>query len=123
MESTQAQGQIGDITIIKTIGHGATCKVKQGRLPDGTDVAVKIMKDNMSNEDSTLLKTEVEAMKSISHLNIVNVLRFGDDKYVKTSGKIKQVSIIVLEIAQGGEFFDYVAIQAYPEAAACYYFK
>ena len=42
------QGQIDEFTIIKTIGCGATCKVKQGKTQNGTDVAIKIMSDNLS---------------------------------------------------------------------------
>jgi len=53
---------ISDITIIKTIGHGATCKVKQGKLPNGQNVAVKIMNDNMSEAENKCLQAEVAAI-------------------------------------------------------------
>ena len=53
----------------------------------------------------------------------MNILACENATYVKTSGKTKEVSIIVLELAEGGEFFDYVANQSYSEAAACHYFK
>ena len=46
-QDIKTQGKIGDITIIKTIGHGATCKVKLGKLPDGKHVAVKMMNHDL----------------------------------------------------------------------------
>jgi hypothetical protein len=33
----------------------------------------------------------------------------GSNTYVKTSGKTRDVQIIVLELALGGEFFDFIA--------------
>ena len=112
MESTSAikpQGKIGDITIIKTIGHGATCKVKLGKLPDGKNVAVKMMNHDLAKDEKKLLLSEVEAMSKIQHPNIVNVIRYGTETYEKTSGKSKEALIIVLELAQGGESFDFIA--------------
>jgi len=67
------------------------------------------MKPDLSEDDSKLLLTEVEALSKVHHLNIVNVLRYGNDTFVKTSGKTKPVNVIVLELAQGGEFFDFIA--------------
>jgi len=57
------------------------------------------MKSDMSQEDSKLLLDEVEALSKVHHLNIVNVLRYGEDTFVKTSGKTKAVNVIVLELA------------------------
>jgi serine/threonine protein kinase len=86
-------------------------------------VAVKILKNDLSADNNKQLLDEVAAMSQINHLNIVNVLMHGSNTYVKTSGKTKDVHIIVLELAPGGEFFDFMAGEAYGEAAACYYFK
>ena len=111
MESTadiNAQGKIGDITIIKTIGHGASCKVKLGKLPDGKNVAVKMINHDLKQDDRKLLQDEVEAMSKIQHPNIVNVIRYGTETFEKTCGKKKEGLVIVLELAEGGESFDYV---------------
>jgi serine/threonine protein kinase len=81
------------------------------------------MKSNLSEGDNNLILIEVQALSVIHHPNIVNIVACENASYVKLSGKTKEVSIIVLELAEGGEFFDYVAAQPYSEAAACYYFK
>ena len=36
-------------------------------------------------------------------------MEYGQDIYVKDSGKVRNVSYIILELAQGGEVFDYIA--------------
>ena len=44
----KAQGKIGQYDIIKTIGTGASCKVKLGiDTQSGRKVAIKIINDNM----------------------------------------------------------------------------
>jgi BR serine/threonine kinase/MAP/microtubule affinity-regulating kinase len=54
--------------------------------------------------------TEVEALTHLHHPNIVNMIEFGNDGAVtKPSGRTYPVIYIVLELATGGEFFDYIA--------------
>jgi serine/threonine protein kinase len=65
-------GSIGKYQIGRTLGSGASCKVKLGvDSITGKKVAVKIMKENMDQADLALIKTEVEALQGLKHINIV----------------------------------------------------
>lgn len=69
------QGKIGNYEIIKTIGSGASCKVKQAiDTVSGKKVALKIMNDDLDQKDKNLLKTELQAMSVLKHPNIVETL-------------------------------------------------
>ena len=63
-------------------------------------------------------------MSVLDHENIIKQIEFGVGVYEKTSGKKKEVQFIVLELALGGELFDFVAISGrFQEPLARYYFK
>jgi serine/threonine protein kinase len=50
------QGKLGDFDIIKTIGTGASCKVKLGiDGKTGKKVAIKMMNPNLTEKDKNLL--------------------------------------------------------------------
>ena len=64
----QSQGKIGVYEIIKTIGTGASCKVKLGiDTCSGRKVAIKIINDNMEQKLKDLLQVEVKAMAMLNH--------------------------------------------------------
>jgi serine/threonine protein kinase len=69
--------------------------------------------------------TEVEALTHLHHPNIVNMIEFSNDGVVtKSSGRTYPVIFIVLELATGGEFFDYIATGGqFPERIARFYFR
>lgn len=82
------------------------------------------MNDNMGDKEKDLLQNEVKAMSLINHINVVNQIEYGVDMYNKTSGKTKEVSYIVLELASGGELFDFIAHSGrFEEPLARFYFK
>ena len=114
----------GKYKIIKTIGSGASCKVKLAEnIKTGKEVAVKIINDNMDKKLKELINIEVQAMAKINHINVINQIEYGTGKYVKDNGVSKEVSYIVLEIAKGGELFDFVAISGrFEEPLARYFF-
>ena len=119
-------GKIGRFEVMRTLGSGASCKVKLGlNTETGRKVAIKVMNDDMDAKMKELVMTEVEAMgKLAGHDNVVQQIEYGTDTYEKKSGKKKTVSYIVLELANGGELFDFVAISGrFPEPLARYYFK
>lgn len=63
-------------------------------------------------------------MDKFNHTNIVQQFEFGKDTYVKDNGKTKEVNYIVLELALGGELFDFIALTgAFTEELARYFFK
>lgn len=44
-----------------------------------------------------------------NHLNLVTLYEYGQGIYEKTNGINKNVTYIVLELAEGGELFDFIA--------------
>src|SRR3569833_863661 len=69
--------------------------------------------------------TEVEALTHLHHTNLINMLEFQPDAtLIKSNGQMIQVMYIVLELASGGEFFDYIATGGpFPEPIARFYFR
>jgi len=82
------------------------------------------MNDNMNMDQKTLVLTEVNAMKNLDHLHVIKQIETGRGNYVKPNGKTKIVDYIVLELAQGGELFDYIANSGrFEEPVARYFFR
>ena len=72
----------------------------------------------------SVIQAEVDAMKELKHLNIVEMISHGQAEYIKANGKKKTVYHIVLEIADGGELFDYISeCGKFSERVARFYFK
>lgn len=118
-------GTIGKYKILRTLGKGASCKVKLGLdVESGRKVAVKIINDNMDANLKKLVMTEVEAMSKLDNNHVINQMEYGNDMYKKDSGSEKNVDYIILELALGGELFDFVANSGrFKEPIARYYFK
>jgi len=69
----QMQGKIGVFEIVKTIGTGASCKVKLGiDTRTGKKVAIKVIKNDMEQKLKDLLQVEVKAMSCLNNQHIVN---------------------------------------------------
>ena len=121
--------QLGKYTLLKTLGSGANSKVKLGLdKSTGRHFAVKILKKNNTNLDAKFLElvmTEVVTMSQLSHPNIVNLIEYNKDGVVeKADGRKEAVIYIVLELATGGELFDYVATTGrFSEPIARFYFR
>jgi serine/threonine protein kinase len=64
-------------------------------------------------------------MATLSHPNIVNLITYNKEGVVKKSNDVlKPVIYIVLELAQGGELFDYVAnTGSFDERTSRFYFN
>jgi serine/threonine protein kinase len=118
-------GKIGNIQILRTLGSGSSCKVKLGLDEDaGRKVAVKILLDDIDDKTKELVITEVEAMSVLDHPNVIKQLQYGTGSYIKNNGKTKEVTYIVLELALGGELFDFVAISGrFTEPMARFFFQ
>jgi serine/threonine protein kinase len=97
--------------LIKKIGTGATCKVKLAKVKETNEiVAVKILtpQPGRTNIPNKHFVQEVEMLKKINHLNIIN-LKDGNKGIVKKpDGRSKMVDYIVLDFASNGELFDYI---------------
>jgi serine/threonine protein kinase len=65
-------GTIGRFQIMRTLGNGASCKVKLGLDTDtGRKVAVKIMNDSLDEKMKELVLTEVKAMSDLKHQHVI----------------------------------------------------
>ena len=121
--------QLGKYTLARTLGSGANSKVKLGvDKATGRHYAVKILKKGNPNLDAKFLElvmTEVHTMSTLNHPNIVNLIEYGKDGVVEKSNGTKEAVIyIVLELATGGELFDYVATTGrFNEQIARFYFR
>ena len=120
---------LGKYTLLKTLGSGANSKVKLGMdKTTGLYYAVKILKKGNPNLDHKFLElvmTEVQTMSQLNHPNIVNLIEYGKDGIVEKPLKAKKepVIYIVLELATGGELFDYVAMTGrFSEKISRFYF-
>ena len=121
--------KLGKYTLIRTLGSGANSKVKLGLdKTTGRYFAVKILKKgnpNLTNKFLELVLTEVQTMSQLNHLNIVNLVEYSKDGVVEKSNGVKEpVIYIVLELATGGELFDYVATTGkFSEKISRFYFQ
>mmetsp|Transcript_18617 Transcript_18617/g.17713 ORF Transcript_18617/g.17713 Transcript_18617/m.17713 type:complete len:297 (+) Transcript_18617:36-926(+) len=121
--------QLGKYTLLRTLGTGANSKVKLSLdKATGTYFAVKIMEKGNPNLDAKfveLVLTEVETMTALNHPNILNLVEYSKEGVVeKANGQKKEVIYIVLELAQGGELFDYVATTGkFEDNVARFYFR
>ena len=118
-------GTLGKYTIMRTLGKGASCKVKLAHDPEtGKKVAIKIMNDDMDPNLKQLVMTEVKAMDQLKHKHVINQIEYGTGVYAKEGKQNREVSYIVLELALGGELFDYIANSGrFEEKLARYFFR
>jgi len=87
------------------LGKGGTSVVKRGRnLEDGKEVAVKIL--DPSKEFAPDLKQEIEILKSLKHDNIIRLYDCFDE-VVEGGNRKETTTVIILELANQGELFDF----------------
>jgi serine/threonine protein kinase len=70
-------------------------------------------------------KEEIESLKELVHPNLIRLKEaYPEGTLVKDDGSTEQVMYIVLELAEKGHLFDYIAkIPAYDERTPLHYFK
>lgn len=119
---------LDEYKIIKDLGAGAFSTVKLGKhKTTGKLVALKIIKEDALENSSTMntFKNEVEIMQEISHPNLINMLTSSSDGVLKdATGETKDnIIYLTLELASGGELFDFIAqTGSFSEPVARYYF-
>ena len=118
----QSSKQIGKYAILKTIGHGATCKVKMAfDLDTGQRVAMKVMNEDIEEK---VLFEEINAMSQVDHQNVLKLIDYGYGEYQKKDKPSRNVFFIVLEYAGVGDLFDLIAHSGgFSEELTRYYFK
>lgn len=101
MAGLEKTNMVGNYRLHKTLGEGASSKVKLGvNTMSGQQVAVKIMmpKDSSTKYD---IDREITILKRLKHPNIVQLL---DVLYDEPPG----CTSLIMEIVPNGELFDYV---------------
>lgn len=77
---------------------------------DGKYYAVKVIRRTNIVANEKAIKNEVGIMRNLKHPNLVNLMDFMEkEEYCKTNGSTFHVMSVVLELATGGELFEYVA--------------
>src|SRR5690606_6960024 len=117
--SSNGVRKIAHFEVGPTLGSGMSAKVKLGRdLNTGEQVALKLIDKSKTNERQLQqLYREVEAMKTLYHPNILNLKHLElDAVYPKKNGTTRNVMLLALELAAGGELFDFMMhTGAFPE--------
>lgn len=68
----QGNKTLGNYTILKTLGSGGTCKVKLAYDPvNQKKVAIKILKNDLSEKTLKLVLEEIKIMQSLVHENVL----------------------------------------------------
>lgn len=63
-------------------------------------------------------------MEHLKHENVINQIEKGVGSYIKNNGNKREVIYIVLEMAIGGELFNYIANTGrFEEPLARYFYK
>ncbi|DAZ98634.1 TPA: hypothetical protein N0F65_000829, partial [Lagenidium giganteum] len=110
-----------------TLGSGLQGKVKLGVDTESNErVALKIIDCAKLNRKSLInVYREIEAMSRVTHPNVLRLLGVHNDlTYTKKNGTSKQVILIVLELATGGELFDFMMYTGcFSESIARAYFQ
>lgn len=92
----------------RTLGQGASCKVKLARDAQGKRYAIKIM--NNAAEFDECIESELQILQRLSHRNIVQLVEVGQGLKVNPRKGQRMVKFVVLELVGGGELFDFVAL-------------
>ena len=106
--------RIGRWFIGETLGKGGYSWVKKGiDRKNGRIVALKFMARRLNAQgewkksQQSSIKNEIETLKCLRHEHIVRLLAYNlNAKYPDRSGKTRDVILLVLEYAAGGELFD-----------------
>ena len=99
---------LNQYTLGRTLGSGVSCKVKLAKNNENTRYAIKIIHSN--DQFQELVETECEALQSLHHPNIVNLIEVGRGVQRNTRKGEKEVNFIVMELVGGGELFDFVSL-------------
>lgn len=129
MPATQAVQMLGDYVVGEHLGDGGFSFVKLGIHKDTKErVALKMLrKDKLSVSDASVKKQverEITAMAKIQHKNVIRLKTVDwDAKYERANGTKIDVILVVLELATGGELFEFLAFTGcFEEAIARTYF-
>lgn len=109
--------KIGNYLIGPTLGEGGFSTVKLGMHETTKErVALKILKNKhkMTESIRKQVEREITAMLKIDHINCLKMKEvLWNATYTKKNGKTLDVILIVLELATGGELFEFLSYTGY----------
>lgn len=120
---------IGHWTLGHTLGEGGFSKVKLGtHNGTGQKVALKILKDKnkMSKTVRTQVEREIATLTRIDHPNVLKLFEVDWEAELtsKKSGKTDTRIMLAIELAPGGELFEFLSYTGFfEEAIARTYFQ
>jgi len=125
---TEETRKLGPYLIKETLGEGGFSKVKLGvHEKTGEKVALKMLKNKskLTKSVQKQVEREVGAMTKIEHLNVLRMKEVDwDCTYTKKNGKAQNIILVVLELATGGELFEFLSYTGFfEEAIARTYFQ
>jgi len=120
--------KLGPYLVKETLGEGGFSKVKLGvHEKTGEKVALKILKSKgkMSKSGIKQVESEIAAMTRLKHPNILQLKEVDwDCPYKKKNGSETRIMLVVLELATGGELFEFLSYSGFfDEAVARTYFQ
>jgi serine/threonine protein kinase len=118
---------LGPYVVKETLGEGGFSKVKLGvHEKTGEKVALKILKNKvkMSKASVKQVEREISAMSKLKHPNILLLKEVDwDCPYKRKNGQETKIMLVVLELATGGELFEFLSFSGFfDEAVARTYF-
>jgi serine/threonine protein kinase len=128
VQTAEKVRMMGDYIVGPPLGEGGFSFVKLGTHKDTKEhVALKMLKKDKLNLNSSTKKQverELAAMVKIQHRNVIRLKHVDwDAKYAKSNGQTLDVILVVLELANGGELFEFLAYTgSFEEAVARTYF-
>jgi len=126
--SSSSERVIDDYILGDVLGEGGFARVHLGtHVTTGEKFALKILpKKNLDTSSSEFkqVKREIDALSALNHPNILHMKHVNwDAKYPKRDGTMQDVLLIVLELACGGELFDFLSFTGcFDESVARTYF-
>jgi serine/threonine protein kinase len=120
--------KLGHYIVKETLGEGGFSKVKLGiHEKTGEKVALKLLKNKskLTKPIRKQVEREIAAMSQIDHPNVLRMKEVDwECVYTKKNGKKQNVILIVLELATGGELFEFLSYTGFfEESIARTYFQ
>lgn len=103
---------LDDYVLIKTLGSGYNSKVKLAyHRKSNKYYAAKIIRNKVHiSSNIKALRNEISLLQKLSHPNIVNMIDYKEDgEFTKKNGDKYNTKYVLLELADSGELFGYVA--------------
>jgi len=111
--------KFGHYIVKETLGEGGFSKVKLGVDENtGEKVALKLLKNKsqLTKSARNQVEQEIAAMSQIDHVNVLRLKEVDwECIYTKKNGKKQNVILIVLELAPGGELFEFLSYTGFFE--------